>query len=147
MNVPIIEARDVSAGYGASQVLRGVDLAVHAGETIGLMGRNGMGKTTLIRTLLGLLPTQGGTVLMDGVDAASEPAFRRARRGIATVPENRGVFAGSVGDGEPAACRAPRCVERAACAVTVSAAAGTSVAIAAISSPAASSRCWRSAAR
>jgi branched-chain amino acid transport system ATP-binding protein len=94
MNVPIIEARGVSAGYGVSQVLRGVDLAVHAGETIGLMGRNGMGKTTLIRTLLGLLPTQGGTVLMDGVDATSEPAFRRARRGIATVPENRGVFAG-----------------------------------------------------
>ena len=94
MNVPIIEVRGVSAGYGASQVLRGVDLAIHAGETIGLMGRNGMGKTTLIRTLLGLLPTQGGTVLMDGVDAASEPAFRRARRGIATVPENRGVFAG-----------------------------------------------------
>jgi branched-chain amino acid transport system ATP-binding protein len=94
MNVPIIEARGVSAGYGASQVLRGVDLAVHAGETIGLMGRNGMGKTTLIRTLLGLLPTQGGTVLMDGVDATTEPAFRRAQRGIATVPENRGVFAG-----------------------------------------------------
>jgi branched-chain amino acid transport system ATP-binding protein len=94
MNVPIIEARGVSAGYGVSQVLRGVDLAVHAGETIGLMGRNGMGKTTLIRTLLGLLPTQGGTVLMDGVDATTEPAFRRAQRGIATVPENRGVFAG-----------------------------------------------------
>jgi len=58
MSVPIIEARGVFAGYGASQVLRGVDLAVHAGETIGLMGRNGMGKTTLIRTLLGLLPAR-----------------------------------------------------------------------------------------
>ncbi|HME25439.1 MAG TPA: ABC transporter ATP-binding protein [Acetobacteraceae bacterium] len=94
MSVPIIEARGVSAGYGASQVLRGVDLAVHAGETIGLMGRNGMGKTTLIRTLLGLLPVQAGAVLLDGVDAATQPVFRRARHGIATVPENRGVFAG-----------------------------------------------------
>ena len=87
MSVPIIEARGVSAGYGASQVLRGVDFAVHAGETIGLMGRNGMGKTTLIRTLLGLLPAQGGRVLLDGVDAASDagippcPARHRHRAG------------------------------------------------------------------
>ena len=93
MSVPIIEARGVVAGYGASQVLRGIDLVVNAGETIGLMGRNGMGKTTLIRALLGLLPAQSGNVLLDGVDATALPAFRRARRGIAAVPENRGVFA------------------------------------------------------
>jgi branched-chain amino acid transport system ATP-binding protein len=93
MTVPIIEARGVSAGYGASQVLRGIDFAVHAGETIGLMGRNGMGKTTLIRTLLGLLPTHSGSVLLDGADAGALSVFRRARRGIAVVPENRGVFA------------------------------------------------------
>ena len=91
--VPIIEARGVSAGYGASEVLRGIDFAVHAGETIGLMGRNGMGKTTLIRTLLGLLPAHSGSVLLDGADAAALSVFRRARRGIAVVPENRGVFA------------------------------------------------------
>jgi branched-chain amino acid transport system ATP-binding protein len=93
MNAPILEARGLVAGYGASRVLRGVDFAVRRGETIGLMGRNGMGKTTLIRTLLGLLPTQGGSVLLDGADAGGLPAFRRAQRGIATVPENRGVFA------------------------------------------------------
>jgi branched-chain amino acid transport system ATP-binding protein len=93
MSTPILEARGVSAGYDASQVLRGIDFAVSSGETIGLMGRNGMGKTTLIRTLLGLLPAQAGTVLLDGVDAAGLPPFRRAQRGIATVPENRGVFA------------------------------------------------------
>jgi branched-chain amino acid transport system ATP-binding protein len=93
MNAPILEARGVVAGYGASQVLRGVDFTVRRGETIGLMGRNGMGKTTLIRTLLGLLPAQGGHVLLDGADAAGLPAYRRAQRGIATVPENRGVFA------------------------------------------------------
>jgi branched-chain amino acid transport system ATP-binding protein len=93
MNVPILEARDLVAGYGASQVLRGIDFVVQRGETIGLMGRNGMGKTTLIRTLLGLLPAQSGTVLLDGADAGDLPAFRRAQHGIATVPENRGVFA------------------------------------------------------
>jgi branched-chain amino acid transport system ATP-binding protein len=93
MNVPILEARNLVAGYGASQVLRSIDFVVRRGETIGLMGRNGMGKTTLIRTLLGLLPAQSGTVLLDGVDAGGLPAFRRAQCGIATVPENRGVFA------------------------------------------------------
>jgi branched-chain amino acid transport system ATP-binding protein len=92
MSAPVLEARGVIAGYGASQVLRGIDFAVHAGETIGLMGRNGMGKTTLLRTLLGLLPVQSGSVLLDGADAAALPAFRRAQLGIATVPENRGVF-------------------------------------------------------
>ena len=84
MSVPIIEARGVSAGYGASQVLRGIDFAVHAGETIGLMGRNGMGKTTLIRTLLGLLPAQTRQRVAGGADAAALSVFRRARRGIAS---------------------------------------------------------------
>jgi branched-chain amino acid transport system ATP-binding protein len=93
MTVPILEARGLVAGYGASQALRGVDFSVRRGETIGLMGRNGMGKTTLIRALLGLLPAQAGSVLLDGADSAGLPAFRRAQRGIATVPENRGVFA------------------------------------------------------
>jgi branched-chain amino acid transport system ATP-binding protein len=94
MSLPILAARGVTAGYGASQVLRGIDFDVHAGETIGLMGRNGMGKTTLIRTLLGLLPVQSGHVLIDGADASALPPFRRARHGIATVPETRGVFSG-----------------------------------------------------
>jgi len=93
MSVPILEACGISAGYGASQVLREVDFAVHTGETIGLMGRNGMGKKTLLRTLLGLLAVQSGSVLLDGVDVTAMPAFRRAQRGIAVVPENRGVFA------------------------------------------------------
>ena len=90
---PILEARGLSAGYGASRVLHGVDLTVRAGEAVALMGRNGMGKTTLIRTLIGLLPPNEGTVLMDGDDATGLPPFARARRGIAVVPEGRGVFA------------------------------------------------------
>ena len=92
VTVPIIEARGVSAGYGASEVLRGIDFAVYAGETIGLMGRNGMGKTTLIRTLLGLLPVHGGSVLLDGADAAALSVFRRARRGIARRRKNDRVM-------------------------------------------------------
>jgi branched-chain amino acid transport system ATP-binding protein len=91
---PILEARGLSAGYDESQVLHGVNLTLHAGEAIGLMGRNGMGKTTLIRTLIGLLPAREGTVLLDGVDASGLPVFERARAGIAVVPENRGIFAG-----------------------------------------------------
>ncbi|MFT8243707.1 ABC transporter ATP-binding protein [Roseomonas sp. BN140053] len=90
---PILEARGVQAGYGEGLVLRGIDLAVRPGETIGLMGRNGMGKTTLIRALLGLLPLRDGAVLADGRDISREAPFRRARRGIAVVPEGRGVFA------------------------------------------------------
>ncbi|WP_135467238.1 ABC transporter ATP-binding protein [Crenalkalicoccus roseus] len=89
---PILEARGLEAGYGAGLVLRGVDLAVRPGEAIGLMGRNGMGKTTLIRTLLGQLPARAGEVLVDGAAVTGEPPFRRARRGIAVVPEGRGVF-------------------------------------------------------
>jgi branched-chain amino acid transport system ATP-binding protein len=90
----ILAARGLSAGYGGSRVLRGIDLDIHAGETIALMGRNGMGKTTLIRTLIGLLSAREGSVLLDGADAAMLPPFARARHGIAVVPEGRGIFAG-----------------------------------------------------
>jgi len=89
----ILEARNLSAGYDASRVLQDVNLTVRPGEAIGLMGRNGMGKTTLIRALIGLLPAREGQVLLDGNDATTLPVFERARRGIAVVPENRGIFA------------------------------------------------------
>ena len=88
----VLEARGLSAGYGESRVLHGVDLMIRPGEAIGLMGRNGMGKTTLIRTLIGLLPVREGMVLIDGQDASGLAVFERARRGIAVVPENRGIF-------------------------------------------------------
>jgi branched-chain amino acid transport system ATP-binding protein len=91
---PILEARGLCAGYDESRVLHGVDLTLRAGEAIGLLGRNGMGKTTLIRALIGLLPAREGSVSLDGADAAGMPVFERARRGIAVVPENRGIFAG-----------------------------------------------------
>jgi len=89
----VIEARGIVAGYGASRVLHGVDLALGQGEALGLMGRNGMGKTTLLKSVLGLLPLQAGQVKIRGRDMSRAAAHRIARAGIAYVPEGRGIFA------------------------------------------------------
>jgi branched-chain amino acid transport system ATP-binding protein len=90
---PLLEGRALDAYYGQSHVLRSVSISIGAGETIGLMGRNGMGKTTLIRTLVGLVRARRGSVLIDGEDVTRLPTFAIARRGIAYVPEGRGIFA------------------------------------------------------
>jgi branched-chain amino acid transport system ATP-binding protein len=90
----ILAGIELHTFYGASHILRGVSLEVRAGETIGLMGRNGMGKTTLLRTLMGLVPARRGRVLIDGADVTGWPAFRIAQSGIAFVPEGRGIFSG-----------------------------------------------------
>ena len=90
---PLLEGRELDTYYGQSHVLRGVSVRIGAGETIGLMGRNGMGKTTLIRTLVGLVRARRGSVLVDGEDVTRLPTFAIARRGIAYVPEGRGIFA------------------------------------------------------
>lgn len=92
MAEPIIEGRGLHAYYGTSHVLRGVDFRVHAGESVGLMGRNGMGKTTLLRTLLGLVRPRSGSVRVDGCDVTQAPTHRIVRSGIAYVPEGRGIF-------------------------------------------------------
>jgi branched-chain amino acid transport system ATP-binding protein len=89
----LIEARGIHAYYGASHVLHGVDLVLNRGEAIGLMGRNGMGKTTLLRSILGLLPPREGEVKVRGVDMTHAAPHRIARAGIAYVPEGRGIFA------------------------------------------------------
>jgi branched-chain amino acid transport system ATP-binding protein len=88
----LLEARGVHAFYGQSHVLHGVDLSIAPGETVTLMGRNGMGKTTTIRTVLGLLPPRSGQILVRGQDVSGWPAHRIARLGIGLVPEGRGVF-------------------------------------------------------
>jgi branched-chain amino acid transport system ATP-binding protein len=88
----LVEARDLHAHYGESHVLRGVSVAINAGEAMGLLGRNGMGKTTLIRTLTGLTRASGGSVLVHGRDCTNEPPHRIARMGIAYVPEGRAIF-------------------------------------------------------
>jgi len=90
--IALIEARDLHAHYGESHVLRGVSLGINNGESMGLLGRNGMGKTTLIRTLLGLTRASAGSVLVHGRDCTAEPPHRIARMGIAYVPEGRGIF-------------------------------------------------------
>jgi len=93
ISVPLLEGRDLDTYYGQSHILRGISIAIRPGEAIGLMGRNGMGKTTLIRTLLGLVRARHGTVAIDGQDVTRVPTFAIAQRGIAYVPEGRGIFA------------------------------------------------------
>ena len=88
----LIEARGIHAHYGASHILHGVDLVVRPGETIGLMGRNGMGKTTLLKSVVGLVPPTRGTVSVRGADMTRAAPHRVARAGIAYVPEGRGIF-------------------------------------------------------
>ena len=92
MTTPIIEARGVHTYYGESHVLQGVDLTIHAGEAVGLMGRNGMGKTTLIRTLLGQVPARRGKVNINGKNMTRAAPHLIARAGVAYVPEGRGIF-------------------------------------------------------
>ena len=89
---PLVDAHDVHVHYGESHVLRGVSLSVRAGEAIGLLGRNGMGKTTLIRSLMGLLRASRGSIAIRGQDATRAPSDRVARWGLAYVPEGRGIF-------------------------------------------------------
>ena len=88
----MLEVRDLQAAYGDSQVLFGVDLAVRAGEVVTLLGRNGMGKTTTISTLLGLVKPRGGSVRFEGMELAGHPPYVIAQCGIGLVPEGRQVF-------------------------------------------------------
>ena len=89
-----LELDHVTAGYGDSTVLRDLDLAVDGPEILGVLGRNGMGKTTLIRCLAGLITPSAGTITFDGVDMTRMPPHRRARHGITTVVQGRGIFPG-----------------------------------------------------
>jgi branched-chain amino acid transport system ATP-binding protein len=82
----------VHAWYGTSHVLHGVDLRIDRGETVGLLGRNGMGKSTLIRTILGLVTEREGRITVDGADVSRARPHEVARRRVAYVPEGRGVF-------------------------------------------------------
>jgi branched-chain amino acid transport system ATP-binding protein len=88
----IVEARGIHAWYGSSHVLHGIDLDIVRGETVGLLGRNGMGKSTLIRTLLGHVPKRDGRIALFGRDFSRAKPHEVARMGVAYVPEGRGVF-------------------------------------------------------
>lgn len=89
----LLEIAGLEAGYGAVQALFGVDLQVDQGQVVALMGRNGMGKTTTIRTLCRLLPIRAGTIRFGGTDIGPLPAHRAARLGLGLVPEGRRCFA------------------------------------------------------
>ena len=88
----IIEASELHTYYSASHILHGVDFSIRRGETIGLMGRNGMGKTTLINSMVGHLRPRRGTVRVNGRDMTGAEPHLIARQGIAYVPEGRGIF-------------------------------------------------------
>ncbi|HCY15088.1 MAG: ABC transporter ATP-binding protein [Curvibacter sp. GWA2_64_110] len=88
----ILDARGVHAWYGSSHVLHGIDLQIARGETVGLLGRNGMGKSTLIRTLLGHVMQREGFISFFGQDTSHARPHEVARLGVAYVPEGRGVF-------------------------------------------------------
>ena len=92
MNDPILQARGIHAWYGSSHVLHGIDLQIARGETVGLLGRNGMGKSTLIRTLLGHVTQRDGLIHLFGQDISKAQPHEVARRGVAYVPEGRGIF-------------------------------------------------------
>ena len=110
---PVLDAREIHAWYGSSHVLHGVDLAIARGETVGLLGRNGMGKSTLIRTLLGFVPQREGRIHLFGEDLSRGRPHEVARRGVAYVPEGRGVFPNlSVRENLVMAARAPQLAPR-----------------------------------
>ena len=88
----ILDARQIHAWYGSSHVLHGVDMQITRGQTMGLLGRNGMGKSTLIRTLLGHVTRREGQIHLFGHDCSQARPHEVARRGVAYVPEGRGVF-------------------------------------------------------
>src|SRR5438552_6942602 len=88
----MLEINDLHAGYGESTVVQGVTLRVEDGQIAAVLGRNGVGKTTLIRAIAGLTPPRGGHVFLDGEDIAGAPAHEIARRGVGLVPQGRRLF-------------------------------------------------------
>jgi branched-chain amino acid transport system ATP-binding protein len=88
----LLEVRSLEAWYGASQALFGVDLSIAEGEVVALMGRNGMGKTTTIRSICGLSAKRSGNISVTGADIARQKPFRIARMGVGLVPEGRRCF-------------------------------------------------------
>ena len=92
MSEALLEARELHTYYGASHILHGIDFRIDHGETVGLMGRNGMGKSTLIRSMLGLVKPRHGEVWVCGTPMTGAAPYLIARQGIAYVPEGRGIF-------------------------------------------------------
>ena len=92
MSEPLLAVDRIETRYGLSQVLFGISLAISVGEMVSLMGRNGMGKTTTVRSIMGLTPATAGSIRFGGQEIASLPSFRVAQLGIGLVPEGRQIF-------------------------------------------------------
>jgi branched-chain amino acid transport system ATP-binding protein len=87
-----LRLKGLRSGYGQSEVLHGVDLRIYAGQAYAVLGKNGMGKTTLLKTIVGLLPARAGVVQLFGTDLTSEPVYRRARRALSYIPQEKALF-------------------------------------------------------
>src|SRR5437868_143402 len=92
MPEPLLQLSDVETAYGRSQVLFGISFDIAAGEMVTLMGRNGMGKTTTVRSVMGLTPARSGSILFGGREIAALPSYRIAQLGVGLVPEGRRIF-------------------------------------------------------
>jgi len=92
MSNALIQVQGLNSFYGASHILRNIDFKVNRGETIGLMGRNGMGKSTLLKSIMGIVKPQSGDVYIKGQRMNGRDIFEVAQLGIAYVPEGRGIF-------------------------------------------------------
>jgi branched-chain amino acid transport system ATP-binding protein len=92
MSDPRLEIRGLGAGYGGTPILQGVDLRINPGEIVAIIGRNGVGKSTLMKTIIGLLPATMGAVLYGGSDITVLEPYQRARLGIGYIPQGRGIF-------------------------------------------------------
>ena len=88
----MLEVHNLSAAYGQSEVLHAIDLSAHAGEIVALVGLNGMGKSTLMKSLIGVMPARSGQIVVDGVDVAGLPSYQRVAHGLAYVPQGRQIF-------------------------------------------------------
>jgi urea transport system ATP-binding protein len=88
----MLDVRNLNVAYGQSQVLHGIDLAVEPGEIVAVVGRNGMGKSTLMKSLIGVMPAKAGKVVVDGTDVTALASHQRVARGLAYVPQGRQIF-------------------------------------------------------
>ncbi|MDO8694798.1 MAG: urea ABC transporter ATP-binding subunit UrtE [Sheuella sp.] len=88
----MLSVKDLYVAYGQSEALHGINLEAGKQETVAIMGRNGMGKTTFFKSLIGLLPTKSGSITVDGQDVTRDESYRRVAKGIAYVPQGRMIF-------------------------------------------------------
>ena len=88
----LLQISGLRAGYGRVPVLHGIDLSVDDGEILGILGHNGMGKSTLLKTLMGIIPASGGSIIFDGEDIVRQRSSGRSQIGIGYVPQGRGIF-------------------------------------------------------